>query len=54
MEDKIVFEAHVYKIVKDVDGEITLTLKVPQIYQHNVINLPTERTFRVTIEGDNA
>ena len=54
MEDVIKFEAHLWKVTKDAEGEITLTLKVPQIYQHNVINLPEQKTFRVTIEGDNA
>ena len=53
MDDRIRFEAHLHKVIKDADGEVTLTLKVPQIYQLNVMNLPTERTFWVDISESN-
>lgn len=52
MIDKITFEATLWSVKKDRDGEVTLVLKVPQIYQHNVINLPEERSFRVEISGE--
>ena len=51
---EIKFQAHLWRVSKDHQGEITLVLKVPQIYQHNVVNLPEEKTFWVSIEGENA
>ena len=53
MTDKIRFEAHLHRVSKDNHGEVTLVLKVPMIYQHNVINLPEEKIFFVEISGEN-
>lgn len=50
--DKIRFEAHLHSVKKDKDGEVTLVLKVPQIYQLNVINLPEQTVFWVEISGE--
>ena len=52
MTDKICFEAHLWSVKKDRDGEVTLVLKIPQIYQHNVMNLPEEKVFKVEISSE--
>ena len=54
MTDKIFFEAHLFSVKKDKDGEVKLTLIIPKIYQLNVMNLPEEKVFKVSIEGENA
>ena len=44
--------AYLYRIAKDRDGEVTLTLRVSKLYAQQTMQIPEETALRVRIEEE--
>jgi len=46
------FLAHLHRISKDSEGEVTIVFKVPATDAHKAMEIPTEEILQITIEKE--